>query len=53
MTEFRGGGAPGRRSAGTVMRPQEAVERALELSRTDDCVVIAEESTTANLRWAG
>ncbi|WP_344945138.1 metallopeptidase TldD-related protein [Actinomadura miaoliensis] len=35
------------------MRPQEAVERALELSRTDDCVVIADESSTANLRWAG
>ncbi|WP_227023165.1 metallopeptidase TldD-related protein [Actinomadura rubrobrunea] len=50
---MRGGGAPGRRSAGTVTRPQEAVERALELSRTDDCVVIAEETTTANLRWAG
>ncbi|MEU5880787.1 metallopeptidase TldD-related protein [Spirillospora sp. NPDC047279] len=35
------------------MRPQEAVERALALSRTDDCVVIADESSTANLRWAG
>ncbi|WP_285497974.1 metallopeptidase TldD-related protein [Actinomadura sp. NBRC 104425] len=35
------------------MRPQEAVERALELSRADDCVVIADESSTANLRWAG
>jgi predicted Zn-dependent protease len=35
------------------MRPQEAVERALELSRTDDCIVIADESSTANLRWAG
>ncbi|MEW2359603.1 metallopeptidase TldD-related protein [Spirillospora sp. NPDC029432] len=36
-----------------VMRPQEAVERALELSRADDCLVIADESSTANLRWAG
>ncbi|MDL4820725.1 metallopeptidase TldD-related protein [Actinomadura opuntiae] len=35
------------------MRPQEAVERALALSRADDCIVIADESTTANLRWAG
>ncbi|RAY13955.1 TldD/PmbA family protein [Actinomadura craniellae] len=33
--------------------PQEAVERALALSRADDCVVIAEETHTANLRWAG
>ncbi|MBW8483361.1 metallopeptidase TldD-related protein [Actinomadura parmotrematis] len=35
------------------MRPQEAVERALALSRADDCIVIADESGTANLRWAG
>ncbi|QKW40598.1 TldD/PmbA family protein [Actinomadura sp. NAK00032] len=35
------------------MRPQEAVERALSLSRADDCVVIADETSTANLRWAG
>jgi predicted Zn-dependent protease len=33
--------------------PQETVERALSLSRTDGCVVIADESSTANLRWAG
>ncbi len=37
----------------STMRPQEAVERALALSRADDCVVIADESGTANLRWAG
>ncbi len=36
-----------------AMRPQEAVERALALSRTDDCIVIADEASTANLRWAG
>src|SRR5690606_34370804 len=42
-----------RRTEGTLMRPQEAVERALELSRADDCIVIADESSTANLRWAG
>jgi predicted Zn-dependent protease len=36
-----------------VTSPQETVERALELSRTDDCVVIADESSSANLRWAG
>ncbi|GAA2730841.1 metallopeptidase TldD-related protein [Actinocorallia aurantiaca] len=35
------------------MRPQEAVERVLDLSTTGDCVVIAEESSAANLRWAG
>ncbi|MEU7045119.1 metallopeptidase TldD-related protein [Streptomyces varsoviensis] len=34
-------------------KPHETVERALELSRADGCVVIAEESSTANLRWAG
>jgi predicted Zn-dependent protease len=33
--------------------PQESVEKALELSRADDCVVIADESSGANLRWAG
>ncbi|TDB85621.1 metallopeptidase TldD-related protein [Actinomadura sp. 7K534] len=35
------------------MRAQEAVERALAASRADDCIVIADESSTANLRWAG
>jgi len=35
-----------------VTTPQEAVERALSLSRADGCVVIAEESSSANLRWA-
>jgi predicted Zn-dependent protease len=33
--------------------PQEMVERALAAARCDDCVVIADESATANLRWAG
>jgi predicted Zn-dependent protease len=33
--------------------PQETVERALAASRSDDCVVIAEETSGANLRWAG
>ncbi|MBV9096039.1 MAG: TldD/PmbA family protein [Streptosporangiaceae bacterium] len=33
--------------------PQQTVERALAASRSDDCVVIAEETSTANLRWAG
>jgi predicted Zn-dependent protease len=33
--------------------PQETVERALAAVRADDCVVIAEETSTANLRWAG
>jgi predicted Zn-dependent protease len=30
----------------------EIVERALELSRADGCVVIADEESSANLRWA-
>ncbi|MFF4650131.1 metallopeptidase TldD-related protein [Streptomyces sp. NPDC001380] len=33
--------------------PHEVVERALELSRADGCVVIADEESSANLRWAG
>lgn len=37
----------------TVVAPHEIVERALELSRADGCVVIADETSTANLRWAG
>ncbi|MEU6322455.1 TldD/PmbA family protein [Streptomyces sp. NPDC047009] len=34
-------------------KPHEIVERALDLSRADGCVVIADEHSTANLRWAG
>jgi predicted Zn-dependent protease len=34
-------------------KPHEIVERALALSRADGCVVIADERSTANLRWAG
>ncbi|MFF0205108.1 metallopeptidase TldD-related protein [Streptomyces sp. NPDC005017] len=34
-------------------KPHEIVERALELSRADGCVVVADEQSTANLRWAG
>ncbi|MEU0525859.1 metallopeptidase TldD-related protein [Streptomyces niveus] len=34
-------------------KPHEIVERALALSDADGCVVIAEERSTANLRWAG
>ncbi|NGO09118.1 TldD/PmbA family protein [Streptomyces sp. HC44] len=34
-------------------KPHEVVERALELSTADGCVVIADEYSTANLRWAG
>ncbi|MGW7674296.1 metallopeptidase TldD-related protein [Streptomyces sp. NPDC054775] len=34
-------------------KPHEIVERTLELSRADGCVVIADEHSTANLRWAG
>jgi predicted Zn-dependent protease len=35
------------------MTPQQTVERALAAARSDDCVVIAEETSSANLRWAG
>ncbi|MFI0724585.1 metallopeptidase TldD-related protein [Streptomyces sp. NPDC021224] len=34
-------------------KPHEIVERALDLSTADGCVVIAEEESSANLRWAG
>ena len=34
------------------MTPQEAVERALGAARCDGCVVIADETSSANLRWA-
>jgi predicted Zn-dependent protease len=34
------------------VRSQEVLERALSASRADGCIVIASESTDANLRWA-
>jgi predicted Zn-dependent protease len=34
------------------MTPQETVERALAAARCDECVVIADEMSSANLRWA-
>lgn len=34
------------------MTPQETVEQSLALSRADGCIVIADESSSANLRWA-
>jgi predicted Zn-dependent protease len=36
----------------SAAKPQDLVERALGLSRTSGCVVIAEESSSTNLRWA-
>jgi predicted Zn-dependent protease len=44
LVEHRQGGRP--------VTPQQLVERALERSRTEGCVALAQESTTANLRWA-
>jgi predicted Zn-dependent protease len=38
--------------SGKVPRPQELVERALSIADADSCIVIADEVTTANLRWA-
>ena len=35
-----------------AQRPQDLVEQALALSKSDGCIVIAGESTSANLRWA-
>jgi predicted Zn-dependent protease len=35
------------------LSPQETVERALAAAKSADCVVIAEETSAANLRWAG
>ena len=37
----------------TSRAPQVTVERALQAARCDDCVVIADETSSANLRWAG
>ncbi len=34
-------------------QPQDLVEQALSVATCDDCVVIADETSTANLRWAG
>ena len=36
----------------TSLPVHEVVERALALSRADDCIVIGSESTRANVRWA-
>ncbi|GAA3726170.1 metallopeptidase TldD-related protein [Spinactinospora alkalitolerans] len=35
------------------LSPQATVERVLELSRADACMVLVTETGTANLRWAG
>ena len=32
------------------MRPQDTIERALAVAKSDDCVVIADETSSANLR---
>ena len=37
----------------TGQRAQDDVERALQAARCDDCIVIADETSSANLRWAG
>ncbi|PLW73131.1 TldD/PmbA family protein [Streptomyces sp. SCUT-3] len=59
MNSSTGNGATGTaRTAGAAgtarpVSPSEIIERALELSRADGCVVIADEESSANLRWAG
>ncbi|WP_405684516.1 metallopeptidase TldD-related protein [Streptomyces sp. NBC_01387] len=40
-------------SSKRTVTPHEIVERALALSTADGCVVIADEQSGANLRWAG
>ena len=49
------GGAPKAsvRQRMSEISPAETVERALAAARSDNCVVIAEETSAANLRWAG
>ncbi len=44
---------PGAPVLGAGGRGADVVERALALSRADGCVVLVEESGSANLRWAG
>jgi predicted Zn-dependent protease len=36
----------------TPLSPQDVVERALAASTADSCIVIVEEASSANLRWA-
>ncbi len=44
----------GQRTSRASRRPQDTVERALAAARAGgETVVIADESSTANLRWAG
>ena len=60
-TEERGTSDEGRRrpkaapeaSGRHRMSPQNTIERALAVAECDDCVVIADETSSANLRWAG
>jgi predicted Zn-dependent protease len=55
MSQVTGTDSPARsedRAAGVAEPAAAIVERALELSRADACVVIASESSTVNLRWA-
>jgi predicted Zn-dependent protease len=35
-----------------MSEPQELAERALSASKADDCIVLARQSNTVNLRWA-
>ena len=46
------GGAAGGAVSGGAAAAQELAERALELSRADGAVVLINETSTANLRWA-
>jgi predicted Zn-dependent protease len=39
-------------TTGTALAPQEIVERCLDLSKASGTLVLVDESSTANLRWA-
>ncbi|PZS03971.1 MAG: peptidase [Pseudonocardiales bacterium] len=39
-------------AARQVLTPQDTIERVLELSTADGCVVVSEERSEANVRWA-
>ena len=45
--------SPAASSPAAAPAPQDLVERALAAARSDDCIVIADEGSAANLRWAG
>ncbi len=37
---------------GSLLTPQQVVDAALQVSRSDACIVVVESTSTANVRWA-